>query len=91
MIHRSPTSVWEEARRPSGRNLGSTSTQTFLLLRPLASSISHDYTISIVQGAMTVTMDGSQVFSGSVSVPPVAYLYVTASTGGSGKTPSSTI
>ena len=46
-------------------------------------SISHDYTISIVQAYMTVTMDGTQVFSGSVTVPPVAYLFVTASTGGS--------
>ena len=46
-------------------------------------TISHDYTVSIVQGTMTVTMDGSQVFSGNVTVPPVAYLYVTASTGGS--------
>jgi hypothetical protein len=26
-------------------------------------------------------MDGTQVFSGNVSVPPVAYLYFTASTG----------
>jgi len=41
----------------------------------------HNYTVSIVNGLMTVTMDGSQVFSGSVSVPPVAYLYFTASTG----------
>jgi hypothetical protein len=46
-------------------------------------SISHDYTISILQGQMTVTMDGVQIITGSVTVPPVAYLYVTASTGGS--------
>jgi hypothetical protein len=45
--------------------------------------ISHSYTISIVQGQMTVTLDGVQVMSGSVAVPAVAYLYVTASTGGS--------
>jgi len=45
--------------------------------------VSHDYTVTIVQGQITVTMDGTQVFSGSVAVPPVAYLYVTASTGGS--------
>jgi hypothetical protein len=30
-----------------------------------------------------VTMDGVQVFSGNVTPPPVAYLYITASTGGS--------
>jgi hypothetical protein len=45
------------------------------------STVSHDYVVSIVQGAMTVTMDGLQVFSGNVTVPPVAYLYFTASTG----------
>ena len=45
-------------------------------------TVSHNYAVSIVQGQMTVTMDGTQVFSGSVTVPPVAYLYVTASTGG---------
>jgi hypothetical protein len=42
---------------------------------------SHNYVISIVQGMMTVTMDGTQVFSGAVTVPPVAYLYFTAATG----------
>ena len=46
-------------------------------------SISHDYTISVVQGQMTVTMDGVQIFTGSVTVPPVAYLDITSSTGGS--------
>ncbi|NYF88998.1 hypothetical protein RBB79_05590 [Tunturiibacter empetritectus] len=51
---------------------------------PLATpgaTVSHDYVVSVVQGAMTVTIDGLQVFSGSVTVPPVAYLYFTASTG----------
>src|SRR5258708_3496976 len=51
-------------------------------LAALGASISHDYTVAIAQGQMTVTMDGTQVFSGSVTVPPVAYLYFTASTGG---------
>jgi Bacterial lectin len=46
-------------------------------------SISHDYTISIIQGQMTVTLDGVQVMSGSVTLPPVAYMFFTASTGGS--------
>jgi hypothetical protein len=46
-------------------------------------SISHDYTISVIQGQMTVTLDGVQVMSGSVALPPVAYMYFTASTGGS--------
>jgi hypothetical protein len=46
-------------------------------------SISHDYTISIIEGQMTVTLDGVQVMSGSVTLPPVAYMFFTASTGGS--------
>jgi hypothetical protein len=45
-------------------------------------TISHDYTVSIDQGLLIVTMDGVQVISGNITAPPVAYLYVTASTGG---------
>jgi len=51
-------------------------------LATYGSTETHSYVVTIVQGRMTVTMDGTQVFSGSVTVPPVAYLYVTASTGG---------
>ena len=46
-------------------------------------TISHDYTITIAQGQMVVTLDGVQVMSGAVTVPAVAYFYITASTGGS--------
>jgi hypothetical protein len=45
--------------------------------------ITHNYTYSLVQGQMTVTMDGVQLFSGTVTPPPTAYLFVTSSTGGS--------
>jgi hypothetical protein len=45
--------------------------------------ITHEYTVSIVQGQLTATIDGVQVFSGSITPPPVAYLFITASTGGS--------
>jgi hypothetical protein len=45
--------------------------------------ITHTYTYSLVQGQMTVTMDGNQLFSGTVTPPPVAYLFITSSTGGS--------
>jgi hypothetical protein len=53
---------------------------------PVVSSsmpITHDYTVSIVQGQVTATMDGVQVFTGTITPPPVAYLFITASTGGS--------
>jgi hypothetical protein len=51
---------------------------------PLATpgaTVSHDYVVSIVQGVMTITMDGQQLFSGNVVIPPVAYLYFSAATG----------
>ena len=48
--------------------------------------ITHSYTVTLVQGALTVTLDGSVVISGNVTPPPIAYLYVTASTGGSWET-----
>ena len=48
----------------------------------VGSTVSHDYTLSLVQGSLTVTMDGAQIFSGVVTVPPVSYFYVTSSTGG---------
>jgi hypothetical protein len=49
-------------------------------------AISHTYTVSIVQGLLTVTLDGQEVISGNIDAPPVAYLYVTSSTGGSWET-----
>jgi hypothetical protein len=78
-VGRGETALWEDpyfnvnTNLPGGANALSAPGKT----------VSHAYVVSIVQGNMTVTMDGSQVFSGSISVPPVAYLYVTASTGAS--------
>lgn len=51
------------------------------LADPSGQTVSHEYVVLISDGQMSMTMDGKQVFSGSVDVPPVAYLYVTASTG----------
>jgi hypothetical protein len=48
--------------------------------------ISHDYTVTLTQGNLTMTLDGVVVMSGNVTPPPAAYLYVTASTGGSWET-----
>jgi hypothetical protein len=56
---------------------------TIPLIAQYGASQAHSYVVSVTQGYMGVSMDGVQVFSGHVSVPPVAYLYVTASTGGS--------
>jgi hypothetical protein len=41
----------------------------------------HDYVIRNNNGVFMVTMDGYELFSGSVSMPPTAYLGFTASTG----------
>jgi Immunoglobulin domain len=43
----------------------------------------HSYVVTVVNHIMTVTMDGHELFTGTVSLPPVAYLGFTASTGGS--------
>jgi hypothetical protein len=43
----------------------------------------HSYVVTVVSGIMTVTMDGNELFTGPVILPPVAYLGFTASTGGS--------
>ena len=80
-VGRSETYLWENPYRNVNNNLPNGANA----LAEVGQTISHDYVVTIVQGQMTVTMDGIQVFSGSisVSVPPVAYLYVTSSTGGS--------
>jgi hypothetical protein len=46
-------------------------------------TITHNYVVSIVNGVLTVTLDGNEVVNGQINPPPVAYLYVTASTGAS--------
>ena len=49
---------------------------------PTTGTQAHNYVVTVVGGVMTVTMDGYELFSGAVSLPPVAYLGLTASTGG---------
>jgi hypothetical protein len=80
-VGRSETNFWENPYRNVNNNLPGGANA----LAEVGQTISHAYVVTIVQGQMTVTMDDIQVFSGSisVSVPPVAYLYVTSSTGGS--------
>jgi len=74
-VGRGETALWENPWFNVNTNIPALATHGI--------TVTHNYTVSIVQGQMTVTMDGSQVFSGSVTVPPVAYFYMTASTGGS--------
>ena len=69
-VGRSDTGLFENPWSNVNTNLG-----------PLATGVAHAYVVSFLNGTMTVTMDGNQVFTGPVSVPPVAYLGFTASTG----------
>jgi hypothetical protein len=48
--------------------------------------ITHNYVLTIVNNVLTVTLDGSEVVNTLINPPPVAYVYVTASTGGSYET-----
>ncbi len=74
-IGRGETALWENPYTNVNTNIPALATP--------GQSISHAYTVTIHNGFMTATMDGNQIFSGQVNVPPVAYLYVTSSTGGS--------
>jgi hypothetical protein len=78
-VSRGETALWEKPYSNVNFNLPGGANA----LAKVGSTVSNNYVVSIVQGQMTVTMNGAQVFSGSVSVPPVAYLYFTSSTGGS--------
>ncbi len=73
-VGRGETALWENPWLNVNTNIPLLASDTM--------SETHSYVVTIVQGKMTVTMDGTQVFSGNVTVPPVAYLYFTASTGG---------
>ena len=45
------------------------------------SSVSHAYTFNFGPSHLTVTMDGTQIFDGTVNLPSSAYLYFTGGTG----------
>ena len=54
------------------------------VLPPLAlagSSVSHAYTFTFGPSHLNVTMDGKQIFDGTVQLPSSAYLYFTGGTG----------
>jgi hypothetical protein len=75
------TNLWENPWYFVNGNLD-TQHSTDYPISTYASS-THNYVVSVVGGVMTVTMDGYELFSGQVTLPPVAYLGLTASTGGS--------
>jgi Immunoglobulin domain len=54
-------------------------------LATVGSTVSHDYTMTLIDGTITVNLDGVQILSSDVgaNIPPISYFYVTSSTGGS--------
>jgi hypothetical protein len=71
------TALWEDPYFNVKKNLPGGANA----LAEVGATVSHRSMVSIIQGQVTVTMDGIQIFSGTFAVPPVAYLYFTASTG----------
>jgi len=59
---------------------------TIPTLVAVGQTIKHDYVLTIVNNVLTVTLDGNEVVNALINPPPVAYVYVTASTGGSYET-----
>jgi hypothetical protein len=62
--------------------LNTQSSSDYTIAQFAENGISHAYVVTVAGGVMTVTMDGYEIFSGVVSLPPVAYLGFTGSTGG---------
>ncbi len=56
---------------------------TIPTLVAVGQTITHNYVLTIVNNVLTVTLDGTEVVNTQINPPPVAYVYVTASTGGS--------
>lgn len=85
-VGRGETALWEKPWSYVNTHLAgkynSVLTDFYNNLSEYASS-THDYVVTVDSGVMTVTMDGYEVFSGSVTLPQAAYLGFTASTGGS--------
>ncbi len=72
-VGRGEAALWENPYFYTNTNITALATA--------GATVSNVYTVSLVNGSMTVTMNGAQVFSGPVNAPPVAYIYLTSSTG----------
>ena len=78
------TALWENPWTYVNGNLD-TQASTDYTATAFATS-THAYVVTVVNHVMTVTMDGYELFTGTVSLPPAAYLGFTASTGGDNET-----
>jgi hypothetical protein len=75
------TNLWENPWSYVNGNLN-TALNTDYTISAFTNS-THTYVVTVVAGTMTVTMDGNELLTGSMVMPPVAYLGFTASTGAS--------
>jgi hypothetical protein len=75
------TALWENPWTFVNGNLNTQSSTDYAI--GTFANASHAYVVTVVNSIMTVTMDGHELFTGTVSLPPAAYLGFTASTGGS--------
>jgi hypothetical protein len=74
------TNLWENPWTYVNGNLDTASSTDYSV--GTFANATHSYVVTVVSGIMTVTMDGHELFTGKVPLPPVAYLGFTASTGG---------
>jgi hypothetical protein len=74
------TNLWENPWTFVNGNLNTQSSTDYSAAA--FASATHTYVVSVVNSVMTVTIDGYELFTGTVPLPPVAYLGFTASTGG---------
>jgi hypothetical protein len=75
------TNLWENPWTYVNGNLNTASNTDYS--DSVFANASHTYVVTVVAGTITVTMDGNELLTGPVVMPPVAYLGFTASTGGS--------
>jgi hypothetical protein len=74
------SALWENRWTFVNGNLNTQSSTNYAI--NTFANASHAYVVTVVNSIMTVTMDGHELFTGTVSLPPAAYLGFTASTGG---------
>ena len=75
------TSLWENPWSFVNGDLDTAGSTDFA--PQVFANATHAYVVTVVNNIMTVTMDGFELFTGTVSLPPTAFLGFTASTGGS--------
>ena len=81
-VGQSATSLWENPWTYVNGYLNTQSSADYAVADLTTGSVSHAYVVTVNNKVMTVTMDGYQIFNGTISLPPVAYLGFTGGTGG---------